>query len=325
MATTKKTTKKKENLNFYLSVAEYIKNNHKLPDYKSKQAMNYYLRPLKVRRVITKIGYGVWSIDWDKFVNFYEKELKKISGRKVKKTEGVTPFIRGHGYHFYVKTRGFLWHKILKNKSHTKLQNGVIRTIFMGNKVWFGDDFIKVYFPEDMSFMGGSAEESYNESIYYLIKVLRHIEHKLGINIKINKEYAFRVDKSHYAKIQDAIAKECNKNQDRIHCVLDGKEWFVIDNSFNLNEAETTGYKSKTDMDSAVIPTFNSIKEYADSRGEAPKFTDIAVAMNSMKELLISQSQQISDLKSIVLNQEQKIMDLKGSDIVSSDKPNYIG
>ena len=60
------------------------------------------------------------------------------------------------------------------------------------------------------------------------------------------------------------LAKDCNLNKDyiRVYTREDGKLWFMIDNSFNLNEAETVHPETaKADMENIIQPYFNDLRE----------------------------------------------------------------
>lgn len=284
----------KSKLNFYLCIVECIKNTQKLPDnFGSIQKLNYYLKPLKTRNIIFKLGYGVWGVDWDKFMIFYkQEELKNTSDQKVKKSQEDTLNIRGHGYHFnvYVPSR-IDWSRrksILakSNKAYQLLKNSVLRSKFLGNKVWFTSDGISIYFNKNISFLSNSAKSAEEKAIYYLKRIVKRIETTIKQDLSYKGKLLFHINKAHYGKIEDALAKHCNKENKKIRCIHEGKEWFLIDNSWNLNESETTGSDSKDDMDNAVKPCFNSIKEYKDLTGEAPRFTDIAQSMSSMSNII---------------------------------------
>jgi hypothetical protein len=87
--------KRSKGFNFYLSILDSIKVHNKLPkpsDLKiSKQAMNPYVRKLKIDGIIEKIGYGTWrlkdKIDTRKYISKLQ-EVKQFSmGLRVEKPE----------------------------------------------------------------------------------------------------------------------------------------------------------------------------------------------------------------------------------------------
>jgi len=275
-------------VNFYLSIVEFISQNKRLPDmFNSHQAMNYYLKPLKVASAVYKLSFGTWDVDWDKFNIFYTKELKKQSDKKVKKTKQQAPIIRGHGYQFWLRIpERISWRNretILNksNKVYKKLSNGTIKSRFLGNKVWFCEKGIVIYFSEGRSFYEDS-DQAEKEAIYYFKRILKRIENTINLDLSYKGKYLFTMDKAHYGKIQDELAKHCNKDNQKIRCVLNGKEWLIIDNSFNLNELETTAKTSKKDMDKVVMPFMNDLKEHFDKTGESITITPLLKLMKGI-------------------------------------------
>ena len=68
------------------------------------------------------------------------------------------------------------------------------------------------------------------------------------------------MSRQHYGRIKDELAKQCNKEGKNIFIRLE-KGYFVIDNSFNLNEAETQGEKAISYMDDNYTPFIRSLMD----------------------------------------------------------------
>ena len=300
----------------YLSIVDSIRLNHKLPDIGiSKQARNKYIRILKVEGVIFKIGYSVWEVSMPKFMEFVQNRSKPTSEKEVNFSsmvahQGVMPtnLIRGHGYVFSVAFPKEIrvWENLLKRsgQSYTALPNGVFRSIVLHNKVWFCADSIVIYYPKHKSFYGDTAQESENEAIYHLRRVISLLEHRLRLSLRIGKEYRFTVDKAHYAEIENDLARQLNRDKEKLHVVgQDGKTWLIADFSDSVNELETVhAQKSKEDMQQVVAPYMNDLREYFVRTGELPTMSKVLNMIEQLtminKNVMLNQAQYAENMKS---------------------------
>ncbi len=77
-------SKSLRNFDFYLTIVHSIKTSHKLPSLDtlglSKQRRNWYIKRLKEKGVIKKIGYGVWQVN-DKELFEFKRQVKVSSLR----------------------------------------------------------------------------------------------------------------------------------------------------------------------------------------------------------------------------------------------------
>lgn len=247
--------------NLYFSIYNYVSRNNKLPSFKdlglkSKSNLNYYLSSLKRQGYIRKLGYGVWET-----VRDFEAER---STKEVQKSTDDT--IRGHGFTFKFKLPKILnWNKrtIYLDKHDIKyrqLANRGQKLVFKDHKIHLFDRTIIIY--EKGSFINSKAELCRNDAIEYILRIIQSLENKLGASFKINNKYLFSVRKQHYGKMKDALAKHYNQEKKKLRVWNEGGLWFVIDNSLNLNEAETLHPQTAVkDMDSCIVPFFNSIKD----------------------------------------------------------------
>ena len=209
-----------------------------------KQNLNYYLRELKNKGLIQKIGYGVWE---------------------VKESTKVTNEVRGHAFMWKVRIpRNLLnWNNrinILKDNGFNVKEIGIKkipRIIINDRKVWLGNKYIIIYEPE--SFFGETAKESRQLAVFQLKNILENLESKLKINLKENNKYYFKVRRSHYSLIKNNLAIQCNKNKEKIYVYDVEGLWFCIDNSYNLDEAETLN-KNACNNNLGMQEYFNSLK-----------------------------------------------------------------
>jgi len=204
----------------------------------SKQLLSYYLSKLKSKNLINKIGYGTWETS---------------------KTIPMVAEIRGHGFMWKVKTHLKInWIKILTEKQVKYKLIGNSKTIsinFMDRKIWLGKNII-IYEPE--SFLGLNAIDSRKYAVNRLIEVLSALESKLDINLK---PFEFQVTRQHYSIIKNSLAIQCNKQGIKINVYNSNGLWFIIDNSWNLNECEQVNPNTALIDNLGVQKYFNSHKD----------------------------------------------------------------
>ena len=215
----------------------------------SRQKLNYYIRQLKDSGELKKIGYGVWEI----------KDVKKSTKDPIKKE------VRGHAWIWKIKlpkiknwdNRIYILDKL---KIHYKLV-GIKKTpriIIKDRKVWLGNKNIVIY--DINSFIGVTSLESRKLAVWGLKSILEALESKLKVSLKINGVYEFKVAREHYALMKNNLAIQCNKDKEKVYVYDKEGLWFCIDNSYNLDEAETLGKNSMIN-NLGVQGYFNSHKE----------------------------------------------------------------
>jgi hypothetical protein len=286
-------------MDFYLYVICYIKKHNKLPEMGiSKQAMQYHLKKLKVSNIINKIGYGTWAVDQDKWEQFQARKEVKIMPKVGKPTEIEKLIkdkpIRGHGFVFTLKIPNIRnWDNreqyLIKHKIDYKnigLHNSTQSINFRNHKIWLSNRSIIIYFPKDKSYFDNTAEDSKKFAIYHFKHLIIGLERLLGTNFRINNNYEFKVSRQHYANINNSLAKQYNMDGSKLNVYNAGKLWFIIDNSFNLNEAETVKPDTASkDMDKVVMPFFNDLKDHYDNTGESLTISKMMQVVNGLLEL----------------------------------------
>ena len=107
-----------------------------------------------------------------------------------------------------------------------------------------------------------------SESADYMLStdmwnMLAQIENDLGVSIVKDRKCNIRICKSHYADLENELAKDCIRNNRKVKVVgFDNKEWLIIDNSNKVPELETIHPNlSAEDMRNIVMPFFNSLRE----------------------------------------------------------------
>jgi len=200
----------------------------------SKQKINYFVGIMKKQGLIKRIGYGVWEVNQEvkrskkTAIGHYNQQVKK----QVKK-------IRGHALIWKVNHNIKSWNDFdFKERLHT----GTPRKIINGKKVWFGKKHIVIY--SDASYFGFNAIESKKYAVSDLLDTLKEIEAKQGINLK---PYTFVASREHYAIVKNELARQYNRNGEKLHVKDNGEEWLLIDDSYKQGgELETIGKKALT-------------------------------------------------------------------------------
>jgi len=260
----------------------------------SKQKISYYIRKLKEEGLIKKIGYGVWE------TNFYLNQ--------------VANSVRGHAFMWKVKNpKRFNWENLTKKRKIkiTKQRNKTIRIILNERKIWLCEKNIIIYEPE--SFFGRTSIETKKFAVLRLLKIINKLEENLGISLKHKEGYIFKVARQHYSLVKNSLAIQCNENGEKINVYNKEGLWFLIDNSYNLEEAETVNPNTAMIDNIGVQNYFNSHKETGWK--VTPKFTLQTINGLTRTQVMnaenIVKHQRVLDEMLITLKKIQKSLDAK--------------
>lgn len=238
----------------------------------NKKTVQYHLSSLKERGLIKKIGYGTYEV------------LKNYEPKKSQKTTRVThdnpqikpdlfkaDSVRAHAFQFTLSINPGLrnWDKReeILEKLGIKFKKlnvfgGAQSLIFKGRKIWLTRKSIIVF--EKSSYMAETSQEAKKFAIYDFISLIESLERYLKADFGATKQekLKFKVSRQHYALIKNALAKQYDKENKKLEVANEKGMWFIIDNSFNLNEAETI-HPETADKDNAKVQNFfNGIKKF---------------------------------------------------------------
>jgi len=229
------------------------------------------------------------------------RNLKKkgllVQGTKKVHFSGVAsvPFrekgsgIRLHSEAFKIKilTKSEKYLKILKDCNYLYID---------GNSVMLYKDSIVVY--GNKSFFGDSVEKVTRDSSAYWERLIFRLENDFRIILIKPRYQNIKRFRSHYAEINNGLARECGDKSDfiRIYTREDGKLWFLIDNSFNLHEAETLHPNSAhVDMQDVVRPFFNDLREHYKDTGETITSSSVLKIVNDVAKNQLNISKNFDD------------------------------
>jgi len=194
--------------------------------------------------------------------------------------------IRLHGQEFNIRI-------IYKSENYIKKLNQTNLLFIDGNTIRLYKNSIEVY--SGNSFMGKDAQEATAKSFKYWQKLFTRIELDLKIIILKHRSENIKHVKSHYAEINNELAKHYEITGDKIKIKAreDNKVWFTIDNSYNLREAETMHpTTAKRDMQEVIAPFFNDLRD-----NNPPKLSEI---MQTISQIVEMNKETAAGLNSIV-------------------------
>lgn len=239
-----------------------------------KTAVQYHLSMLKQAGLIEKIGYGVWEI----LKEFDEKEVQKTTKVTSRQLGGDLNLfkqdkVRGHAFQFKISLPKKLknWEKRgdLFLKKGIKFEPLIIggnergqKLEFKGRKIWLTNKSIVIY--EKSSYLADTSKEAQERAIQDMLSLMKSLENYLQANFKTGQYYKFKVSRQHYSLVKNALAQQYDKEGNKLQVFSEDGLWFLIDNSYNLHEAETVHPKTSVDDNKKVQNYFNGIKKFED-------------------------------------------------------------
>lgn len=151
-----------------------------------------------------------------------------------------------------------------------------------GNKVRLYKGTVEIYSHHDRQFIGNTAQEAHNTSLFYWGGIFRQIEEKLGILIA--KQGNIKEVNSHYAEVDNELAAQAIKEKQKISVKApDGKNWLLVDASTGSPELETVHPQTALrDMQDIVQPFFRDLRAYYDQTGQNLLMTDMLKGLGQM-------------------------------------------
>jgi hypothetical protein len=223
-------------------------------------------------------------------------------------TDIVTKKIRGHGFQFTLripKLDG--WEDranvlVKKKIPFIELKSQRAQRISIGGieKVWLCPGSI-VFYLGKTSFFSDKPSDAGVEALDFTLKAIRRLENDLGIGagrLKTGRGYNIKVSRSHYAIIHDGLAKRMDSPRQKIQVYDEKGLWFLIDNSFNLHEAEFV--RPDTNVDEATFYKNIWLNDLNKTR-LTPSATLAAIKRVEKKTLPESVRKDIEDIKNITL------------------------
>ena len=282
-----------------------------------KTTIQYHLSMLKEAGLIEKVGYGVWEI----IKEFDEKEVQKttkVTSRQLGANLNLfkQDKVRGHAFQFKIslpKLRNWEKRGDLFLKKDIKFEPLLIGGInrgqkleFKGRKIWLTNKSIVIY--EKSSYLADTSKEAQDRAIQDMIALMKSLEKHLQANFKTGRYYKFKVSRQHYSLVKNALAQQYDKEGNKLQVFNEDGLWFLIDNSYNLHEAETVHPKTSVEDNRKVQNYFNGIKKFEDY---TPQFV-----VNSMQGIQNNQLIFAENIKSHI----KAIQDISSASKILSDE-----
>jgi len=287
-----------------------------------KSTLQYHLSIIKRSGFVKRIGYGVWEICKE----FNPQEVQKSTKVTYQQLRKYSNFfksdtVRAHAFQFKLKLPKLRnWENrekvfLKKNINFKPLKfGGIVRgqsINFRGRKIWLTNKSIIIY--EKSSYLSDTAEESKQQAIHDLIVLIKSLERMLGANFKIASKYVFKVSRQHYSLIKNSLAKQYNQEGKKLGVYSAEGLWFVIDNSFNLHEAETLHPKTADIDNKKVQDFFNGVKQFEDY---TPQFVVNTMQGIQQNQLIFAQNikshiKAVQDMSSAANSLKREVSKLK--------------
>jgi DNA-binding transcriptional ArsR family regulator len=244
--------------------------------------ISYHLSSLIKQGFIKKMGYGTYEI-----LKEYSKQVKKRTTRihTNNPTTSKNNFnlfkpdsVRAHAFQFTLSINPNLrnWDKRAELLQQAgikfkplKLYGGAQSLQFKGRKVWLTRKSIIIF--EKSSYMAENSTEARKYAVYDFLAFVGALERYLRADFGATRQdrLKFKVSRQHYALIKNALAKQYDSEGKKLEVSNEKGQWFIIDNSFNLHEAETI-HPETADKDNLKVQAFfNGIKKF---EGFTPEF-----------------------------------------------------
>ena len=206
---------------------------------------------------------------------------------------------------YRIRLHGQEWHiKILeKDERYKKLLAKCNKITIDKNTVRLHRDTIEVYSGEGLSFIADDVHKATSRSLEYWDRFFTRLEHEFNVILVKNRFQNIMLVNQHYAEMNNELGEEVEKKgvKVKIYANDDGKLWFLIDNSFNLHEAETLHPNTAQGDMETVKAYFNDLRDNPHLRpsellnlmGDTQKQINvIATGLRSIVELLKPQVQE---------------------------------
>ena len=267
--------------------------------------LQYHLSILKKQGCISKAGYGTWEI-----LNLPVQAKKRTAGlprvgspqhppsrgsssthtavlTQTELARFTQDSVRAHAFVFTMQVPRNLrnWNnkmrvKFLETNSIPFIPLGIggggQRIIVKDRKTWLLNRSIIIY--DKASYFAEEALQAKTTALATHLAIIKHIERLLHTSFLIGSDYKFKVSRQHYSLIYNALAKQYNAAGEKLEIRTDKGAWFLIDNSYNMNEAETVHPTTAMSDNKKVQDFFNGVKTTAIT----PEF--ILQAMNGIQE-----------------------------------------
>ena len=283
-----------------------------------ESTLQYHLSILKKQGIVRKVGYGVWEIlestesqekrtAGSSHVGIDQHPVSRGSDPAVVTQANLARFtqdaVRAHAFVFTLKVPKGLrnWNNSKREKylkandipyKHLNIGGAGQRIMVKDRKVWLTNPSIIIY--DRSSYFAEAALEAKNTAIATHLSIIKHIERLLHTSFMIGDDYKFKVSRQHYALIYNALAEQYNREGIKLEIRTAKGVWFLIDDSYSMNEAETVHPSTAMTDNKKVQEFFNGLKDIPVIKGTptyTPGFVLEMLAGIQQNQQIITESQ----------------------------------
>lgn len=221
----------------------------------------YYNDFKTVKQIAEMLNISKWAVYKHlrnlKNKGYFPQEIDGVQKGGVARGVGSFPVehsIRAHAFRYSVRIINRV------NNKYQSLLKSCNQLFVMDSTVMLYDDSIQIF--SLTSFTGRTVSDAAASASVYLTRLLRRLEHDLGLTLLKDRYQNIRLVGSHFAEVGNELARSVEVGDDRIMVRgVDGKVWLLVDNSHSFWELETvSAQRSKVDMEDVVVPFFNDLR-----------------------------------------------------------------
>jgi biotin operon repressor len=224
-----------------------------------------------------------------------------------RKILGKKPFIRLHGVEFHVVP--FYPISLANSIKYQQTRQKGNRLQINGWTVRLFPKALEIYSGEGHDWRGETTERVTRMMEYDFNKLLYKLEERFGIGIIKDQKHNITLVNSHYAQVNSELPGALRQeNEQKVNLTIygdDGKAWFKIDESWNMDEAETI-HPQEAELDSKKI-----FEKYLNDLRKNNPPTNSELATHLMQSInLIMESMRMQDVYNANIVKHLKVLDL---------------
>ena len=288
-----------------LKVLHYLTNEFLTPKKIASLCKFSIRRYYQIRKSLINKGY------------LHQKLHKKIKGGTTPPKFHFTPEkeIRLHGVQitFKLLEKSQKYYKLYKPNKYYQSKNG--------DSIVTHANTINAYINRD--FWGSDPDEAFKKLLSYIPYLASDIENTFKCTILKAGNSNIKIVSSHYAKVNDPIAKDYSEKDTKIKCIAkDGKTWLITDKSFNMDELEFIHPTNSKNDSEKIIKIMDQFHDH-DLLEPKNMFNLVTDTKNDLKTLTTS-IKHLSDSMNIFIRSQTNQYTQTHPKSENKDKPYYI-
>lgn len=219
---------------------------------------------------------GLLQKDLKKGFTNPDRSPPKTIRNLIKKKQSPQHFIRLHLLQVHEKI-------LYPSRKYQQVQQQIIKIDLYGNTVLLYRDSLEIYVSESAS--GEDEDRALMIGLYLLHKIETKLENLYHIILNKQGVTNKRIVNWHFSETDNEMAKDVNakKEKYRFYSRQDGRLWFLIDDSWHLNELECVHPETAKDDMHTMRLFLNDLRENPMTFGRMQKNVMIPVSRTEKK------------------------------------------